>query len=289
MIIPKPCKVTELDGSFVVTPDTRILFAKGTPKGRKLSEQLSEFLSSGTGKGLEIGSTDCVAGEKNSIFLTTQNAPARLGKEGYKLTVGTKKIVIRAAGPAGLFYGVQSLRQLLPADVGSPSRVSPLGKIPCIRVEDIPRFKWRGMHLDVCRHFFDVDSIKKYIDYLAMYKMNVFHWHLTEDQGWRVEIRKYPKLAEISSWRKGTKRNYWGCKGDAKKYGGYFTHDEIREVVAYAKEHFITVVPEIEMPGHAQAALAAYPEISCTGQPYKVWTDWGISKEVFCAGNNKVF
>ena len=161
-----------------------------------------------------------------------------------------------------------------------------------MKIIDEPRFKWRGMLLDVGRHFFDISFIKKYIDYIAMHKMNIFHWHLTEDQGWRVEIESYPKLTEISAFRDETLIGHYRDKPqkfDGKKYGGYYTKDEMREIVEYAKERYITVVPEIEMPGHSRAALAAYPELSCTGEPHTVAKLWGVHKEVFCAGKESTF
>jgi len=164
--------------------------------------------------------------------------------------------------------------------------------VPFVDIEDVPRFAWRGMHLDVGRHMFPIDFIKKYIDYLAFHKLNVFHWHLTEDQGWRIEIKKYPKLTEISAFRNETIVGHHSTnpqKFDGQKYGGFYTQEEIKEVVKYANERFITVVPEIEMPGHAIAALAAYPELSCTGGPFDVRTSWGISDDIFCAGNENTF
>jgi hexosaminidase len=164
--------------------------------------------------------------------------------------------------------------------------------MPCVEITDMPRFKWRGMHLDVCRHFMPVDFVKKYIDLMAIQKMNRLHLHLTDDQGWRIDINAYPKLAEISAWRDETLVGHYNDEPrtfDGKVHGGFYTHDDIREIVEYAEQRYVTVVPEIEMPGHAQAALAAYPEISCTGGPFKVSTYWGIREEVFCAGNERTF
>jgi hexosaminidase len=213
--------------------------------------------------------------------------------EGYELTIGPERIEIRAPGAAGAFYAVQTLRQLLPPAVERDKPEGENGRIrfrvPCARIVDEPRFSWRGMHFDVGRHFFEKDFILRYIDYLAMHKVNTFHWHLTEDQGWRIDIRRFPKLAEIAAWRDGTWKHRTDGEEDPRRYGGYYTQDEIREVVEYARDRFITVVPEIEMPGHSQAALAAYPELSCTGGPHEVWTKWGISKEVYCAGNDETF
>jgi hexosaminidase len=201
------------------------------------------------------------------IELTTKPG---LGPEGYELTVTPERVIIRASQPAGIFYGKQTLQQLLP------------GPIPCLHIEDRPRFPWRGAMLDVARHFFPKEFVKRYIDLLALHKLNTLHLHLTDDQGWRVEIKKYPKLTEVGSWRAET-------NGDGKRYGGFFTQDDLREIVAYAAERHITVVPEIEMPGHGLAALTAYPELSCTGGPFKVRTRWGVEPDVYCAGNEKTF
>jgi hexosaminidase len=199
------------------------------------------------------------------------------------LIVSDNVITIKAPNPNGIFYGVESLYQLLPPEALGKSLTEGVNwSVPCVLIEDKPRFPWRGMHLDVGRHFFSIDFIKKYIDLLASYKMNIFHWHLTEDQGWRIEIKKYPKLTNIGSQRKET-------TGDSTPYGGYYTQQQIREVVKYAKEKFVTIVPEIEMPGHSLAALTAYPELSCTGGPFEVGTTWGVFEDVYCAGNNKTF
>jgi hexosaminidase len=193
------------------------------------------------------------------------------------LLVSKNEIIVSAFDPHGLFYGVQTLLQMIPFEK------SKTFQIPCLSILDHPKFAWRGMHLDVGRHFFSVDFIKKYIDYIALYKMNTFHWHLTEDQGWRIEIKKYPKLTEIGAWRKGSMVGHYNDqKFDTLRYGGFYTQNEIKEVVAYAKERHITVVPEIEMPGHSLAALAAYPEFSCTGGPFEVANVWGVLEDVYC-------
>ncbi len=197
------------------------------------------------------------------------------GAESYRLAVTSTRIDLAAGSEAGLFRGMQTLRQLL---------AMPGGRIPALRIEDAPRFAWRGAHLDVARHFFPVEFVKRYIDLLSRYKLNTFHWHLTDDQGWRIEIRKYPRLTEVGAWRKETmvEKNFDPYVGDGVRYGGYYTQDEIREVVAYAAERHITVVPEIEMPGHARAAIAAYPWLACTPGPFEVWTMWGVSEDILC-------
>ena len=193
-----------------------------------------------------------------------------------------------ANSPNGIFYGIQTLNQILDSSPKSNKGIVMLN----MNIVDEPRFKWRGMHLEVGRHFFDVSFIKKYIDYIAMHKMNIFHWHLTEDQGWRVEIESHPKLTEISAYRDESLIGHYRDeprKYDGKKYGGYYTKDEMKDIVDYAKKRYITVVPEIEMPGHSRAALAAYPELSCTGGRHTVANLWGVHKEVFCAGKESTF
>ncbi|MCB0770037.1 MAG: family 20 glycosylhydrolase [Flavobacteriales bacterium] len=206
-----------------------------------------------------------------------------LPNEWYSLVVEPGRIHIAAPTVEGLYRGSRTLFQLL--EQGSKT-----GSLPCLSITDWPRFPWRGMHLDVCRHFFPVEFVKKYIDLLARYKMNTFHWHLTEDQGWRIEIKKYPKLTEVGAWRSGSQVGPYSRRAyDSIPYSGFYTQDEIREVVTYAAARHITVVPEIEMPGHAMAALAAYPELGCTGGPYEVQRGWGVFEDVFCAGNDSVF
>jgi hexosaminidase len=203
--------------------------------------------------------------------------------EWYGLTITTDAIDVYASSQAGLFRGTRTLVQLL--EQGKAS-----GSLPCLWIADHPRFPWRGMHLDVCRHFFRARFVKKYIDLLARYKMNTFHWHLTEDQGWRIPIAKYPKLTEVGAWRSGSQVGPYAAQTfDNERYGGSYTRDEIREVVAHAAARHITIVPEIEMPGHAMAALASYPHLGCTGGPYEVQRGWGVFDDVFCAGNDSVF
>ena len=203
--------------------------------------------------------------------------------EWYQLDVRPDRIVVTATSEAGLFRGSRTLIQLLEQSVGK-------GSLPCLTITDHPRFPWRGMHLDPCRHFWSVEFTKKYIDLLARYKMNSFHWHLTDDQGWRIEIKKHPKLTEIGAWRRGSQVGpYARLEYDTVRYGGFYTQEQIKEVVAYAASRHINVVPEIEMPGHALAALAAYPQVGCTGGPYEVNRGWGVFEDVFCAGNDSTF
>jgi len=200
-------------------------------------------------------------------------------KEAYSLSVDSTGIRIQGMQGAGIFRGIQSLRQLLPASFHQQKKEGAWG-IPAVAIKDAPKFSWRGLLFDCCRHFFDKQTVKHYIDLLAYYKMNTLHWHLTEDQGWRIAIDRYPKLTEIGAWRKGE---------DGKPYGGFYTKEDIREIVAYANERHINIVPEIELPGHSQAAIAAYPYLSCTGEQLEVGTKWGVFKDVYCAGNDSTF
>jgi len=222
-------------------------------------------------------------------LILTQNEKLSINPEGYKLSIDAEKISIEATTEKGLFYGLQSLMQMV-----MKNRKASMVVLPCIIIEDYPRFGYRGMSLDVGRHHFPVSFIKHYIDLMSQYKLNTFHWHLTEDQGWRIEIKKYPKLAEISAFRAQTiigrtrdKVHHY----DNTPYGGFYTQDEVREVVAYAASKHITVIPEIEMPGHSLAALAAYPELACGDNPgpFKTAERWGIFEDVYCAGKEHTF
>ena len=219
-----------------------------------------------------------------------------LGEEGYTLEVTRDLVRVRASSDAGHFYAVQTLLQLLPEAVfGATPAADVRWTIPCLTIQDRPRFSWRGVHLDVSRHFLPKEFIKTFIDMLAMHKMNIFHWHLTDDQGWRIEIKKYPKLTSVGAWRADREGIHWNVRepqrpGEKATYGGFYTQDEIREIVRYAQQRNITIVPEIEMPAHTTAALAAYPQFSCTGGPFHVTTGalWPIT-DIFCAGNDSTF
>jgi hexosaminidase len=264
-IIPLPAYVETNRGSFELQPEC-VIHTNDTSLQFEAA-WLKSFLKGGDGNG------------QPQIYLEISNLDDSLGDEGYILDISSDKIRISARTDAGVFYGIQSLRQLLPVEVEKEGlRHSVM--LPQGRIIDKPRFEWRGLLLDCCRHFMDKDFVLRYIDLLAMQKMNRFHWHLTEDQGWRIEIKKFPLLTEVGAWR---------TEADGSRYGGYYTQEEIREVVAYALDRHIEVVPEIEMPGHSLAALAAYPELSCTGGPFSVETTWGVFKDIYCAGNDKVF
>ena len=219
-------------------------------------------------------------------FVTDESLPA----EGYELNVDGEGIEVRASQFPGFLYALQSLEQLLPAAVyGTEPAPDAAWEVPCVKIADAPRFADRGMHLDVARHFVSVDEVKRYIDVMAIHKLNTLHWHLTDDQGWRIEIKRYPELTAVGSIRKATVvRKEWGTY-DGTPYGGFYTQDEIRDVVKYAADRGVTVIPEIDLPGHMLAALTAYPELGCTGGPYEVWGRWGVADDVLCPGREKTF
>ena len=274
-IIPWPAKVEIAKGSFVFNNNTIITLSEETDELKNLADLISSYFKQTSI--WKIYTSTKIKTEKPYSLITLQLKNDIQAKESYVLDIQPNLITITAGDGAGIFYGIQTLFQLLPTDQNQKNL-----SVPCVRIEDSPRFKWRGVHLDVCRHFFTVEFVKKYIDVLAAYKMNTFHWHLTEDQGWRIEIKKYPRLTEIGSVRKETMK-------DGKPHGGFYTQEQIKDVVEYARQRYINVVPEIEMPGHSQAALSAYPEFSCTGGPFEVGTIWGVIEDVYCAGNDKTF
>jgi hexosaminidase len=283
-LVPWPASVHRQPGEFSLDERTVTALAPGAEDFTRIAGVLAAAVREQTG--LDLRLAEKAEADRRRVQFQRAPAAARLGDEGYQLTIRPTEVVLRAEKPAGAFYAVQSLRQLLRPVEGAQQR---RWTIPCLSIEDRPRFRWRGMHLDVARHFFDKGFVKRYIDHLAACKINVFHLYLTDDQGWRMEIRRYPRLTDLGAWRNGTRKHYWNGPGDTKRYGGFYTQDELREIVAYAAERFITVVPGVSMPGHSQAALAAYPELSSTGGPFEVWTEWGISKEVMDPGKEEVF
>jgi hexosaminidase len=212
-----------------------------------------------------------------------------LSAEQYVIDITPKAVRVEASALNGFVYACETLKQMLPAAIYGDKAVKADWVLPCAHIEDQPRFAYRGMHLDPCRHFFSIEETKRYLDVMTAYKLNRFHWHLTEDQGWRMEVKSYPKLTEIGAWRNGTViKKDWGSN-DGIRYGGFYTQEEMKEIVAYAAERGITVIPEIDLPGHMVAALAAYPELGCTGGPYEVWTRWGVAPDILCAGNEDVY
>jgi len=283
-IIPYPQQLIPKLGSFTINKRTVVLCSTTRPEIHKLAEQFTDQIKLVTGMKLVIRDI-ALADTTNSILF--QSAPFD-NPEGYSLSVSPKTIRISSNAPNGFFYGLQTLYQLLPSDIYGKKLVERKSwSVPAVLIQDAPRFAYRGLHLDVCRHFFPLEFIKKYIDAMAIHKLNTFHWHLTDDQGWRIEIKKYPRLTEIGSKRDETLVGYYferfPQQYDGKPYGGFYTQQEAREIVAYAAERFITVIPEIEMPGHAQAAIASYPYLSCTPDSIiKVATKWGIFKDVYC-------
>jgi hexosaminidase len=284
-IIPQPVQVQPGSGSFVITNDTKILVDAGNEELKKIAQTLADQLKKAGNLTVSVAEAD--EATENGIFFTLKTPIDSLGNEGYALSVTDKGITVKANKANGIYYGYQTIRQLLPVAIESATvAANTTWSIPVVEITDKPRFAWRGLHLDVARHFMPKEFVKKYIDLMAFHKLNTFHWHLTEDQGWRIEIKKYPKLTEIGGFRKETLIGHAGEKVerfDGKRYGGFYTQDDIKEVVAYAKERYITVVPEIEMPGHAQAAIAAYPELGVTGKPVEVATKWGVFPDIFNA------
>ncbi len=278
-VIPLPQEVTLTQkGAFVLTGATPIVYPEGDEQLKNDAQFLSDYIADVTALRL----TTTSAKVKNAITLRLNKKVQ--GKEGYVITVDKKGVVIEGATAAGVFYGVQTLRKSIPVDK-SLTEVT----LPSVVLKDAPRFGYRGVMLDCARHYFPVKFVKQFIDLIAMHNMNVFHWHLTDDQGWRIEVKKYPSLAKIGSVREKTVLGHNSDVFDDTPYGGYYTQEEAREIVKYAADRFITVIPEIDMPGHMIAALAAYPDMGCTGGPYKVCQIWGVMPDVLCLGNEKTY
>ena len=270
-IIPIPNEQLITKDVFELSSDTKLTFDESLKSVALFFKSYIE-----NGRNIQLNTSS-----KNTIHFKIDTAISN--NEGYQLKITPSKILISANSKKGAFYAFQSLRQLLPADFEKTDKSK--FAIQCLEIRDAPQFGYRGMHLDVGRHFFSVDFIKKYINLMSMLKMNTFHWHLTEDQGWRIEIKKYPKLQEIAAFRNETLIGHYNnlpYQFDGKKYGGFYTQEEIKDVVKYASERQITIIPEIEMPGHSQAAIAAYPELGCTGKQVEVATKWGVFNEVYC-------
>ena len=286
-IIPEPVSYVSGKGHFILNGETTIQMSSSSKELSKLADYLNERLLITK---VSVKNNPSVNSASGNVILLDLNNTDKVGEEGYLLTVNKKLITVRANTGKGIFYGIQTLIQLLPPEIETISTQNTVKKweVPVCTILDYPRFQYRGMHLDVGRHLFPVEFIKKYIDLLAAYKINNFHWHLTEDQGWRLEIKKYPLLTEIGAWRKSSPigRN---VSDDNQAYGGFYTQAEAREIVAYAARRYVNVIPEIEMPGHAMAALAAYPQLSCTGGPFEVYTKWGVTDDIFCAGKEETF
>lgn len=274
-IVPVPREITVERGAFLLDATTSVtLVDQSDPEARRVAELWAAPLRAGSGLSLAL----------------TDDGDIRLGVDGvgepesYRLHVDRDRISVTGSDHAGLWYGLQTLNQLLPPAAGRNGISGESVEIGAVRVSDAPRFTYRGMHLDVARHFYGPDFVKHYIDLLAMYKINRFHWHLTEDQGWRIEIDAYPRLTEVAAFRDQTHIGHGReeFNGDGQRYGGFYTKDEVRDIVAYAADRFVTIIPEIEMPGHSQAALAAYPELGCTEGPFEVAMTWGVFEDIYC-------
>ncbi|HAN19230.1 MAG: beta-N-acetylglucosaminidase [Bacteroidetes bacterium GWC2_33_15] len=285
-IIPKPVKIEYAQGDFTINKNTTIIYDKNIENLDKVAKYLHAEILKNLNLDLKINISEKKQ-KRNSILLIPDTTRS-LGNESYNLRVTKKNIKITSFAANGSFYGVQTLLQLLNTNEIN-GKINYENLVPCVKIFDKPRFQWRGMHLDVCRHFYDVDFVKKYIDLLALHKMNTFHWHLTEDQGWRIEIKKYPRLTETGAFRPETMVGKNWDEFDSTPHFGFYTQEEIKEIVQYAADRFITIVPEIEMPGHSLAALTAYPEFGCTGGPYEVAKTWGVFDDVYCAGNDSTF
>lgn len=277
-IIPLPNKIEKKDGKgFILSENTKIVYPAENEKLKKTASFLADYVKISTGMSLQL--TD--QAQDNAIVLNSGYDGGN--PESYQLIIDSKNITINGQSEAGTFYGVQTLRKSLP--VGDSKKV----ELPSILIEDYPNFSYRGVMLDVSRHMFPVEFVKKYIDLLALHNINRFHWHITDDQGWRIEIKKYPKLTEVGSKRKETVIGRNTGKFDGKPHGGFYTQEEAKEIVAYAADRFITIIPEIDLPGHMLAALTSYPELGCTGGPYEVGNQWGVFDDVLCVGNEQTF
>ena len=297
-IIPKPLLLETGTGKFVVDTSTKITGSEGLENETAYLTQMINERSSMT--------LEPAIGSHGDVVLKLDSGIR--SPEGYELVVKYNKVIISGQTPKGVFYAIQTLGQLLPVTMEEQMDLT----LPVVSIKDSPRYTYRGMHLDVARHFYSVDFVKRYIDLIAFHKMNTFHWHLTEDQGWRIEIKKYPKLTEVGAWRNGTiKGRHPGTKNDQERYGGFYTQEQIKEVVAYAASRHVTVIPEIELPGHSSAAIAAYPYLSCfpeeptvvtndmmsirgkelqkTGTAKIVQETWGVFDDVYCAGKETTF
>lgn len=286
-LIPQPVKMHKSEGQFTFTQETKILLHSANKELNEVAILGSEMLKQTTGLGIEIAAINFDSPEGN--ILAQLNAPfdPEIGTEGYKLQVKNDGIFVNANSVNGIFYGFETLAQMLFEKTDA--------QLDCVEITDYPRFSWRGMHLDVSRHFMPAEFIYKFIDYIAMHKMNVFHWHLIDDQGWRIEIKKYPKLTEVGAWRVDREDHAWNSreamkKGEKATYGGFYSQEEVKAIVEYARKKQVTIVPEIEMPAHVMSGLAAYPEFSCTGEDRGVPPGgvWPIT-HIFCAGKDATF
>ena len=279
-VVPLPDRIDGIKSAdFVLNSDCLINYPTGNRDMEGNATMLSEYIEDMTGMHLSIRPTLIAKDRTGNISLLID--PNVAGEEAYRLNVTARGVEIVGKTAAGVFQGIQTLRKSLP--VGTFSRIG----LPAAQVSASPRFPYRGMHLDCVRHFFTVETVKRFIDIMALHGMNRLHWHLTDDQGWRVEIKKYPRLTEVGAWRKGTVLGHNSPVNDGVPYGGYYTQDEIKDIVRYAADRYITIIPEIDMPGHMLGALTAYPELGCTGGPYEVWCQWGVTDDILCVGKDQ--
>ena len=277
--VPLPERIDGIKNSnFRLTDACLVNYPTGNREMERNAAMLSGYIEELTGMHLSTRPTVNPKDRTGNISLLIDSKLEN--SEGYSITVTATGIEIAGRTAAGVFYGIQTLRKSLP--IGKTNLVL----MPSAQVAASPRFVYRGMHLDCSRHFFPASTVKHYIDMLALHGMNKLHWHLTDDQGWRVEIKKYPRLAEVGGWRSGTTLGHNSPVNDGIRYGGYYTQEEIRDIVRYAAERYITIIPEIDMPGHMLGALAAYPELGCTGGPYEVWGMWGVTDDILCLGKD---
>jgi len=276
-VIPLPSEISVNQASpFILDNQVKIVYPAKNQKMKTNAHFLSQYLKDMTGKDIQVGTNNP---GKKIIVLTLGLKSAN--KEAYQLTVTSKNVIIKGVTEAGVFYGIQTLRKAIPV-----SKAASIA-LPAVTINDAPRFGYRGMHLDVSRHFFTVEEVKNYIDILALHNVNTFHWHLTDDQGWRIEIKKYPRLTQVGSMRPETVIGKNTGKYDGIPHGGFYTQDQIKDIVAYASKRYINIIPEIDLPGHMLGALSAYPEMGCRGDHYAIWRQWGVSDEVLCIGNDK--
>jgi hexosaminidase len=287
-IIPEPVFIEISARKFILTEETKIHSDKNL---RKISHYLKRFLLPATGFNLNMRDPTEKSGTNNSINLKLSKSEGELGLEGYTIQIDPKTIHIVAPYPVGIFYGIQTLRQLFPPEIENKEKVEHIEwQIPCLRIKDYPRFSWRGFMLDEARYFHGKEVVKKMLDLMNLSKLNKFHWHLTDDQGWRIEIKKYPKLIEIGSKREETVvGGIFSKKRDGLPHSGFYSQDDIKEIINFASERFIQIIPEIDLPGHTRAVLASYPNLSCKGYNFRVSTHWGIHRDVLCTGKEEVF
>ncbi len=293
-IIPEPQSIQKLTGEFTLTQNTKINIPNSNPEVRNIAQYFAEIIAAPTGYKLSISENVKFHTNKSINFILDEKMLASPDK--YTLEITPKYIDIKAHSPKGMFYAVQTLLQLLPKQIENNSLQKVVWKIPAVTITDAPRYGWRGVMLDVSRHYFGKEYVKKFIDQIARLKFNTFHWHLADDQGWRIEIKSYPKLTSVGAWRVPRTGKWWDREppkeDEERSYGGFYTQDDIREIVKYAQDRYITILPEIDIPGHSLAILAAYPEFSCGGGKFEVNGGWKFYKDVentLCPSNEQVY